>query len=200
MKYFPFFLFALFISCSGPVQENADSINTDSIQQSFSKGPSVIINPDSTINDSAKKDAIIRNDSNQIHINIPAPEKNIVIGKLNLQSSNGNLFEYEGEIVDGKAHGKGKGIFKNGIRYEGEFNNNVIEGKGKIYFPNDQSYEGNFQAGKFHGSGRYNWPTGDYYKGEFKKGKRTGEGILYDKKNRVKMKGIWRNDTLIIDN
>ena len=39
---------------------------------------------------------------------------------------------YIGQFKDGKKHGKGKLVMKNGVEYEGRFENGKIQGRGKL--------------------------------------------------------------------
>ena len=50
-----------------------------------------------------------------------------------LKLDDGSL--YEGEVVDGKPHGKGKQILTNGSIYEGDFADGKRHGKGKMAYP-----------------------------------------------------------------
>ena len=112
--------------------------------------------------------------------------------KPQLNYKNGNY--YKGDIINGKAYGKGILYYKNGkIRYEGDFINDKFEGNGKYYYENGEyyigqfkngkahgkgilyyknekiKYEGDFINGKFEGFGNYYYENGNYYKGEEKK-------------------------------
>ena len=42
--------------------------------------------------------------------------------------------KYEGDLVEGKKHGKGTYIWPNGNKYIGEWENNIINGKGEFIF------------------------------------------------------------------
>ena len=54
---------------------------------------------------------------------------------------------YEGEIANGKPHGKGIQTFSDGMRYEGEFRDGKLHGKGIQTFPDGTRYEGEFRHG-----------------------------------------------------
>ena len=51
---------------------------------------------------------------------------------------------YEGELLDGHMHGKGKLLFSDGKIYDGEFHEGEIHGKGKLTYPNGDFIEGDF--------------------------------------------------------
>jgi len=113
-----------------------------------------------------------------------------------------DIEKYEGELKDGKPHGKGtyywangnkyKGDFKDsmksgtgtfwsadGDRYEGEFEDNMKSGKGIDYYANGDKYEGEFKDNMKSGKGKYYFINGDRYEGEFKGNTMNGEGTLY---------------------
>ncbi len=83
---------------------------------------------------------------------------------------------YEGDWVNGNCHGKGKMTFANGDVYEGDFKDDKRHGKGKYTFASGNVYEGDFIDGKFHGKGKYTFASGAVYEGDFKDDKRTGKG------------------------
>lgn len=89
--------------------------------------------------------------------------------KVLLESISG---KYDGGCKDGLAHGRG-----------------TAEGKDK--------YQGRFRVGLPDGSGIYYFSTGDYYNGAFKNGKMNGKGEFFSAINNKKIKGIWREDSLI---
>jgi len=115
--------------------------------------------------------------------------------------SNGDI--YQGEYVDGKAHGygvfadvegsiydgqwsqdkqHGKGIETwndNGtMRYEGDYVNGAKTGKGKFEYEGS-IYEGDFVDGKFHGTGKYFFAdSGKIYRGQFIDNQISGKGVM----------------------
>jgi hypothetical protein len=111
-------------------------------------------------------------------------------GKLTL----GDGLDYEGDIVDGKPHGKGKlaygedypvdigeggigsGYVSGDYVYEGDFVNGKPHGKGKKTYANGKEYEGDFVNGKFHGKGKLD--DGYLYEGDFVNGRLQGKGKM----------------------
>ena len=79
---------------------------------------------------------------------------------------------YEGDVISGKAHGRGKLTWKNGDCYIGQFNMNTRTGKGTFFWADGKSYEGEFTEGEITGKGRFLWHNGDKLEGEFLKGRR----------------------------
>ncbi|MBQ9637635.1 MAG: hypothetical protein IJV36_07085 [Prevotella sp.] len=114
---------------------------------------------------------------------------------------------YEGEIVDGKPHGKGtmyfassdankrrsyEGNWANGLmegngtmtwqndsKYVGDWSNNQQNGTGVLYYSNGRRYEGNFRNGVKHGQGTFIWTNGEKYIGNWDDDKIEGYGIYY---------------------
>ncbi|XP_074074791.1 MORN repeat-containing protein 1 isoform X2 [Macrotis lagotis] len=92
------------------------------------------------------------------------------------------FFRYEGEWKDGKKHGHGKLLFKDGSYYEGEFVDGEIIGKGQRYWSSSgNTYSGEFFLGELQGHGIMMYKDGGKYEGEFSHGAREGHGTLIDK-------------------
>ena len=81
-------------------------------------------------------------------------EKNEKIEKKMQSLKIGNNF-YTGELKDGKQHGWGTYIYKNGDIYKGQWINGKRKGQGKYTWKNGASYEGQWKDGKKHGQGTY---------------------------------------------
>ena len=79
------------------------------------------------------------------------------------------LGTYEGEVLEGKANGKGKIVFKTGAMYEGDFVNNYLDGKGKYEFNSIEDKEYNDIEKK---------TIKGFYEGEFKENMKQGKGTL----------------------
>ncbi|XP_044137785.1 MORN repeat-containing protein 1 [Bufo gargarizans] len=93
-----------------------------------------------------------------------------------------SFFRYEGEWKDGKKHGHGKLLLRDGSYYEGEFVRGEITGNGLRYWAAlGNTYSGEFQDGEFHGHGVMKYKDGGRYVGEFVFGIREGHGSLVDK-------------------
>ncbi len=84
-------------------------------------------------------------------------------------------FRYEGQWRNGRKHGHGKLIMRDGSFYEGDFINGEIEGKGTRFFACDgRKYVGEFQGGECHGEGSLAYGDGSTYEGHFENNKREG--------------------------
>ena len=77
---------------------------------------------------------------------------------------------YEGEIRNGKMHGKGVYTWLDGERHEGEFHDDEIHGKGVRTWPDGRRYEGEFVNGNFHGQSVETSPDGERIEGEWREG------------------------------
>jgi hypothetical protein len=107
-------------------------------------------------------------------------EGNLVNGKANGKGfytyTNGDT--YEGDFINGARIGKGVITLANGSRYEGDFVNDKMNGKGVFTFANGDRYEGDFVDEKRTGKGVYTLPSGVRYEGDFVDGKSTGKGVF----------------------
>jgi len=82
---------------------------------------------------------------------------------------------YEGDLLNGKPHGKGK-MIKDEKIYEGDFVNGKLHGKGKMIGINDEVYEGDFVKGELHGKGKITTPGGCVDECDFVEGVMSGKG------------------------
>lgn len=124
------------------------------------------------------------------------PSNNINTKYLKIKIGNNSVY-YTGEIIDGKAHGLGKGVYDNGMVYEGSWNNNKKEGNGILKWPDGSVYEGHFMNNMRSGKGTHVWRNQEKYIGEWLNDNRHGEGTLFDKKGKIKYKGEWKSDVFI---
>ncbi|CAI5782802.1 Hypothetical predicted protein [Podarcis lilfordi] len=97
-----------------------------------------------------------------------------------------SFFQYEGEWKQGRKHGHGKLLFKDGSYYEGEFVDGEIKGNGLRYWASTgNTYSGQFLFGELHGHGVIRYADGGKYEGEFSYGMREGHGLLTDKDGQI---------------
>ncbi|XP_034280000.1 MORN repeat-containing protein 1 isoform X3 [Pantherophis guttatus] len=93
-----------------------------------------------------------------------------------------SFFKYEGQWKQGKKHGHGKLLLKDGSYYEGEFVDGEIVGHGLRYWASTgNTYSGQFLFGELHGHGVFHYGNGGRYEGEFSYGMREGHGSLTEK-------------------
>ncbi|XP_006871840.1 PREDICTED: MORN repeat-containing protein 1 [Chrysochloris asiatica] len=97
-----------------------------------------------------------------------------------------SFFRYEGEWKEGKKHGHGKLLFKDGSYYEGDFVDGEITGKGRRHWAlSGNTYSGQFVLGEPHGQGVMQYGAGGRYEGAFSHGTREGHGLLVDQEGQV---------------
>ena len=88
------------------------------------------------------------------------------------------FYSYDGEWKNGRMHGNGTYLFRDGKTYEGRFQNGHIEGEGTAYYPGGQKYVGEWQKGRYEGKGETFMLGGSKYVGDFEFGRRHGQGTL----------------------
>ncbi|MCL2175898.1 MAG: hypothetical protein FWB73_07625 [Treponema sp.] len=84
---------------------------------------------------------------------------------------------YEGDWIDGLPHGKGIVVMTNGDVYKGDLIKGAMTGKGKRKYADDGvcSYIGDFVDGKPHGKGTMRFTDGNICEGDFANGVPCGE-------------------------
>lgn len=99
---------------------------------------------------------------------------------LNWHDSQGQLFDYEGEIRNNKPNGKGKMTYKDGTVCEGALANGILNGQCRCAFHNGDLYIGEILADKRNGKGTYYYKgTSGRYIGEWRNDKENGKGTWY---------------------
>jgi hypothetical protein len=83
---------------------------------------------------------------------------------------------FEGELRDGRPHGRGRLELRSGEFLEGEWRNGLPNGEGAWLDARGDRYEGTFRDGRPEGQGRLMSRTGAIYTGPFVAGLRDGEG------------------------
>ena len=101
-----------------------------------------------------------------------------------LNNSNNNVFQFDGEIINGELNGKGKQYFFDELVFEGEYMDGERNGLGRDYYINGQiKFEGEYQDGKKNGEGKeYDFFGRLIFEGEYVNNKRMN-GILYKYNN-----------------
>jgi len=110
---------------------------------------------------------------------------------------NGRLI-YEGEYLNGEKNGKGKEYYSDGkLEYEGEYLNGMKHGQGKEYYSNGKlKYEGEYLNGIWHGKGKeyYYYSDNIFYEGEFLNGLKHGKGKQYYYNGKLEYEGEYVNE------
>ncbi|KAG6738227.1 hypothetical protein POTOM_057836 [Populus tomentosa] len=86
--------------------------------------------------------------------------------------SNGGI--YNGGLVDGVPHGKGKYLWCDGCMYEGEWKRGKANGGGKFFWPSGATYKGQFKLGRINGYGTFIGVDGEVYSGNWMSDKKHG--------------------------
>ncbi|MFY9113898.1 MAG: hypothetical protein WAO23_01490 [Dethiobacteria bacterium] len=82
--------------------------------------------------------------------------------------------KYTGEFKAGKRSGQGEMIEADGSVYVGTYKNDQKNGEGTYRFPDGKQYKGSFSQDLFDGQGELFWPDGIRYVGEWNKGELVG--------------------------
>ena len=153
--------------------------------------------------DEEQKEKDIKDFDKKTNYFILAKQVNNAINELKKNNNNNKNQElklefgnYIGQVINGKAEGKGICNFFNGDRYEGEWKDNKKEGKGVYYWNRSpwkgDVFEGEWKNNKKEGKGIYYFSDGDFYEGNWKNGKQDGKGIYYYSDGDI-YDGEWKN-------
>lgn len=99
-------------------------------------------------------------------------------GKMEAWDDGVLVYEYEGNLAEGRMNGKGLFTIVGSGVYEGEFMDGMLHGKGHLKFANGDEYTGDFKFGAEDGSGTFTFANGTRYKGDFKEGNAHGFIII----------------------
>ena len=92
------------------------------------------------------------------------------------------FLQYQGEWLNGKKHGHGVLIMRDGSSFVGQFKDGEINGKGKKVTEDGTTYDGEWLQGEKHGFGEIQYGRRNvkelYYKGNWSLGVRHGQGEL----------------------
>ena len=125
---------------------------------------------------------------------------------------------YEGELLEGNMHDKGKLTLNNGDIFEGQWKNDKLNGKGeyrnkrihyigdflddkkdgigKLVLLSDGSiYEGDFKNNRKKGKGKIIYKDGSTYEGDWDYDMKHGDGKLTDTKGKITF-GLWKSNEL----
>jgi hypothetical protein len=91
---------------------------------------------------------------------------------------------YDGSWKNGKKHGYGTFIWKNGVTFEGQYVDDERIGFGSMNFPandpfNRLRYVGDWKRGQLNGHGTLTYTNGDVYEGDFVAGAVRGNGTFF---------------------
>jgi len=95
-----------------------------------------------------------------------------------------------GQIYNGVGH----------LIYEGEMVNGVAHGKGTFFFPGGEKYFGNFNNGIIEGNGIFFWDDGCRWEGKFSDNKLNGDGVFYNPRTKTSFNASYRNNRIVEEN
>ena len=153
------------------IVENIDSVQVNEIQKDSLKS--------NTISSPAMAEVKPKPATNTEQAEEIKPEKEIKVKeetpKTPQKTKGKKTFEdggkYEGDLVEGKAHGYGKCIQDDGTTLEGEWKNDVPNGQVTITYYNGDKYTGRTKGeDNLNGEGTYYTKEGIVYKGTFVEG------------------------------
>jgi len=81
---------------------------------------------------------------------------------------------FDGETVNGVAHGQGRVAWESGDFYDGEFSNGMIHGQGRLAYADGSYHKGEFDSGQFHGWGIFTSAVGSRQEGSWVNSRREG--------------------------
>ena len=114
-------------------------------------------------------------------------------GRLVRRFASGTVSEYEGQMRDGKIHGRGTIIYADGNRYEGAWQDGRAHGRGIYTWSDGSRYEGEWRDAEMHGRGTYTSADGRHYEGEWRDNMYHGWGIQTLPEGH-RYEGEWRDD------
>ena len=100
-------------------------------------------------------------------------------------------FTYEGDIVDGKAHGNGVCKYENGDTYDGEWQAGKKHGHGVLAWADGHT------ICDPNGQRCHDWPNGGKYIGGFHAGRQHGIGVFVDPYGKRQAPSRFRHGLLI---
>ncbi len=112
-------------------------------------------------------------------------------GKMEAWDNDLLVYEYVGNVAEGRMNGKGLFTIVGSGVYEGDFKAGEMHGNGKLS-TEMLVYEGGFMDGMIHGKGRLKFANGDEYTGDFKFGAEDGNGV-FTFANGTRYKGDFKN-------
>ncbi|KAM9761537.1 ankyrin repeat and MYND domain-containing protein 1 [Menidia menidia] len=103
---------------------------------------------------------------------------------------------YEGELVNGLKHGKGRYRWKNGEYYEGYFYKDYKHGDGLYCWPTGHKFIGKFYLNRKEGYGQQMFPDGATFQGLYHTNQRFGPGVVTYPDGRQDV-GLWLKERLL---
>ncbi|KAL9186728.1 hypothetical protein ACHAXT_005966 [Thalassiosira profunda] len=116
-------------------------------------------------------------------------------GVVKMKTPSGGI--YEGTVLDGEPHGRGRMDYENGSVYQGDWQYGECRGQGTMKLANGAEYVGDWAGYEYHGRGRMRYADGGVYEGWWKEGFKDdlkhGEGAC-KYADGGEYEGEWEND------
>ena len=98
-------------------------------------------------------------------------------GTLTYTASNPSGYkQYEGDFAGGVPHGEGIMLWRTNAKYDGQWENGVMKGTGTFLEANGTRYNGAMQNNQYQGHGTITTPDSTVYTGQFVRGAAEGQG------------------------
>ncbi|CAH1180418.1 unnamed protein product [Phaedon cochleariae] len=117
-------------------------------------------------------------------------------GKLAHKLPNKNIFNltYKGDWVNGRMHGNGVRIYKDGSSYRGDFRYGKRHGRGQMWYADESFYDGDWVKDARQGAGLQVFSNGNRYEGDWYDDMKHGKGRLYFLDAGLLQIGVWFQD------
>jgi len=126
-----------------------------------------------------------------IFVKKTVPFLRTVLGGVKVESYDNGA--YEGTMLNGQRHGRGKYTWKDGAVHIGYWKNGNRRGKGKMFYANGTVYEGVWKNNFRHGNGKQTYADDGVYIGDWENDVRSGFGRLIFASG-ANYNGAWKDD------
>lgn len=130
--------------------------------------------------------------------NNPPPRPMRTTGTIaGLRDATGEVFDYEGDIVQGVPNGQGTFKYKNGSTCKGNVNNGHLNGQCECNYEDGAKFVGSAVNDVCTGFGKYYFPDGGRYEGNFANDNFNGAGKMYVKNGKEWFEGNFQNGNVV---
>ncbi len=130
--------------------------------------------------------------------NNPPPRPMRTTGTITgLRDATGEVFDYEGDIVQGIPNGQGTFKYKNGSTCKGNVNNGHLNGQCECNYEDGAKFVGSAINDICTGFGKYYFPEGGRYEGNFANDNFNGAGKMYVKNGKEWFEGNFLNGNIV---
>lgn len=130
--------------------------------------------------------------------NNPPPRPMRTTGTITgLRDATGEVFDYEGDIVQGVPNGQGSFKYRNGSVCKGNVNNGHLNGSCECNYEDGGRFVGNAVNDVCTGFGTYYFADGGRYEGNFANDNFNGQGKMYVKNGKEWFEGNFQNGNVV---